>query len=152
MTKNTVATGTTRKTDKNSRGNADIPSAVYNQFKTETVRAPRAPMTMEGWESAMRTAQVKDHRLKIVSRICLTVVVTALLFMQNIGIWFIIVWALNKNCLDGLQLIFSTLIAGSLAQSYLLLRLITERVFREIDYSNGGADKQFAKKKRWGLF
>lgn len=48
----------------------------------------------------------------------------------------IVIKALDANVLNNLQLIFSTLVAGTLTQSYLILRLIAEKVFGEIVYDN----------------
>ena len=58
----------------------------------------------------------------------------ALVVVQTVAIFVIVSVALAMNQLQDLQLIFSALIAGTLTQSYFLLRLITEKVFGDIDY------------------
>jgi hypothetical protein len=68
-----------------------------------------------------------------------------LLVAQNLGIWLIVVWAMNRDELQGLQLIFSTLIAGTLAQSYLTLRFITKKIFGDINYDGARDDRPATK-------
>ncbi len=105
-------------------------------FTEQEVEQPFS-LTAEGWRCGLRQTEIEDNKQKVKARPFLAWGVGMLLIVQNAGIWFIVVWALNKGQLQDLQLIFSTLIAGSLTQSYFLMRLITEKVFGDINYHNG---------------
>lgn len=107
-----------------------------SDFKERPVSLPFI-MTVTQWRRALRQTEINDNSQKIKARPYLAWGVGLLLVAQNIGIWFIVMRALETQQLESLQIIFSVLIAGTLAQSYFLLKLITERVFRDINYHNG---------------
>lgn len=105
-------------------------------FKKRKVDLP-ATLTANAWRAALRSTEIDDHKQKIKARPYIAWGVGALLVAQNAAVFFVVYIALCNNSLRDLQLIFSTLIAGTLTQSYFLLRLITEKVFGDIDYHNG---------------
>jgi len=105
-------------------------------FKEQSVELPFT-LTAKGWRSGLRSTEIGDHKQKLRARPWIAWGVGLLLVVQNAGIFFIVVRALDTSQLKDLQLIFSTLIAGSLTQSYFLLRLITGKIFGDINYHNG---------------
>jgi len=118
--------------------NSDLPLEVAT-FETSTSDAADKyqQLTADEWIGALHGVEVRDKNQQITLRPFFAIGVFLLLMLQNLGIWFIVVWALNKGQLHQLELIFSTLIGGSLVQSYYILRFITEKVFSDIDYGNG---------------
>lgn len=105
-------------------------------FKKRKVES-RAGLTAKGWRAGLRSTEIDDHKQKIKARPYIAWGVGILLVLQNVAVFGIVYTALCNNTLKDLQLIFSALIGGSLTQSYFLLRLITEKVFGDIDYHNG---------------
>lgn len=97
---------------------------------------PGERLTVDEWSAGLRGTEIRDKNQKIKLRPLFSGGVYLLLLAQNVGIFFIIVWALNMSVLEDLQLIFATLIGGTLTQSYLILRLIAVKVFGEISYNN----------------
>lgn len=104
-------------------------------FKQQKVKLPFT-LTANGWRAALRITEIDDHKQKLKARPFIAWGVGALLVVQNAAIFYIVYVALCNETLSDLQLIFSALIAGSMTQSYFLLRLITEKVFGDIDYHN----------------
>jgi hypothetical protein len=105
----------------------------FRQLKVES----RASLTVKGWRAGLRGTEIDDHRQKLKARPYIAWGVGILLVIQSIAVFAIVYAALCNATLKDLQFIFSALIAGSLTQSYFLLRLITEKVFGDIDYHNG---------------
>jgi hypothetical protein len=93
-------------------------------------------LTRDEWLAGSRNIEVKDKNQLIWLRPIFAGAVYLLLLAQNVAIFMIVIKALDANVLNNLQLIFSTLVAGTLTQSYLILRLIAEKVFGEIVYDN----------------
>lgn len=93
-------------------------------------------LTVDEWSAGLRGTEIQDKNQKIKQRPWFAGGVYFLVLAQNTGIFFIVVWALNMGVLEDLQLIFATLIGGTLTQSYLILRLIAVKVFGEISYNN----------------
>jgi len=112
-----------------------------SNFVKQTIRQPLLASTAEGWRSRLWSTEIRDAQQKITARPYIAWGVGALLILQNVGIYIIVITALNKGVLKELQLIFSTLVAGSLTQSYFLLRLITGKIFGDINYHNGEVNK-----------
>jgi hypothetical protein len=105
-------------------------------FQEEPIGIPYIQLGDTQWQGALHATEVDDKKQQIKLRPWFAGGVFLLLAGQNVGIWFVVVWALQAGQLNSLQLIFSTLIAGTLTQSYLILRFITNKVFSDIDYHN----------------
>jgi len=112
-----------------------------SSFIEQTIRQPLLASTADGWRSRLWSTEIRDARQKITARPYIAWGVGGLLILQNAGIYIIVMSALDKGVLKELQLIFSTLVAGSLTQSYFLLRLITGKIFGDINYHNGDVNK-----------
>ncbi len=115
--------------------NPTLPTETRS-FRVVKVQSPAARFSIVEWRSVLRDIEVRDKRQQIKLRPWFAFGVFVILSAQNVGIWFILVWALHSGQLEQLQLIFSTLIAGTLAQSYFILRLITKKVFGDISYEH----------------
>jgi len=115
--------------------NAGLPPGI-EQFREERLDRSTG-LTDTQWNEQLHATEVRDKQQQIKLRPIFAIGVFVLIIGQNIGVWFIVVWALQRQELPQLQLIFSTLIAGSLTQSYFILRFITNKVFSDIDYHNG---------------
>ena len=115
--------------------NPELPSAVVD-FRTTNTRRPAPRLTTDEWTEARYGADIKDKNQQIMLRPWFAGGVFLLIIVQNIGVWFIVVWALRTRELADLQFIFGALVAGTLTQSYFILRFITEKVFTKIEYDN----------------
>jgi len=127
---------TTPESDNNPPSNPSLPQEVSG-FKKSSIEVPLVNLTADEWLSALHSTEIKDKQQQIMLRPYFAAGKYILLVAQNIGIWLLIDRSLEKNSLEQLQLIFSTLVAGSLTQSYLIIRLITKKLFDDIDYHNG---------------
>lgn len=116
--------------------NPRLPTETLGFVET-SIEEPAVSLTADEWLSALHTAEIQDKQQQIRLRPWFAAAMFTVLVVQNVGIWFLVVWALNKSQLGELQLIFSALVAGSLTQSYFILRLITKKIFGDIDYHNG---------------
>lgn len=115
---------------------SDLPPELSN-FEPKGIAHTRS-RTVQQWRESLREKEIEDIQQRIKARPRIAIGIGLLLLVQNAGIWFITVWALNKYELGQLQLIYSTLIGGTLIQSYFLLRLIVKQVYGDIDYHNKG--------------
>jgi len=125
----------TQQTSPTKAPNPVLPSETRS-FRITEIEEPSIRFSLAEWRGVLRDIEVKDKRQQIKLRPWFALGVFVLLLVQNLGIWFILVWSLHTRQLESLQVIFSTLIAGTLAQSYLILRLITKKVFGDIRYEH----------------
>lgn len=119
--------------------NPTLPDEVSHFTKTLLPEASFT-FTVDEWMSGLRSTEIRDKAQQIRLRPWFAFGVFVLLAAQNIGIWLLVVWALQENQLKDLQLIFTSLVGGSLTQSYFILRLITKKVFDDIDYHNNSGN------------
>jgi hypothetical protein len=115
--------------------NPALPESIAD-FDRERISQPEKAMPFDSWRAKLRGTEIDDMRQKIKLRPWIATAIYILLCAQNLGIWYIIKQALDTHQLVDLQLIFSALIGGTLIQSYLILRLITEKIYGDIDYHN----------------
>jgi hypothetical protein len=123
-----------KRTTPQASSDSDILAEAAN-FPDKKIERPYAT-TVKRWRAGLRATEIDDHRQKLRARPIIAWGVGALLLVQNVAIWYLVKWALWGHELGALQLIFSTLIAGTLTQSYFLLRLIVRQIFGKIDYHN----------------
>lgn len=132
----------TKLTPKTKASNPVLPLET-SSFRITEIEEPSIRFSLTEWRGVLRDIEVKDKRQQIKLRPWFAFGVFVLLLIQNLGIWFILVWSLHTGQLESLEVIFSTLIAGTLAQSYFILRLITKKVFGDIRYEhNHEADEK----------
>jgi hypothetical protein len=110
-------------------------------FTRAVVENDGVRFTVDDWLSGLRAAEIKDRQQQINIRPWFALAVFVLLVGQNIGIWLLVKWSLETGQLKDLQLILGTLVAATLTQSYFILRLITKKIFGDIDYHNNDASK-----------
>lgn len=104
-------------------------------FETKGIQYS-TPISVDRWRGILRQTEVQDNRQKLRARPWIAWGVGLLLLVQNVGLWFLIVWALHRGQLTELQWIFGTLIGGTLTESYFLLKLIVRQIFGDINYHN----------------
>lgn len=119
--------------------NPTLPDEV-NRFTKTLLPVASITFTVDEWMSGLRSTEIRDKAQQIRLRPWFAFGVFVLLTAQNVGIWLLVVWALEAGQLKDLQLIFTSLVGGSLTQSYFILRLITKKVFDDIDYHNKLSD------------
>lgn len=132
------ATATKESTDGD---NPPLPPELQD-FEQESIKQRYMHLTEAQWLGALHATEIDDKKQTLWLRPVFVVGAFLLVMGQSVGIWFVVVWALQTRQLHELQLIFSTLIAGTLTQSYFILRFITNKVFSDIDYHNGSDDKK----------
>ncbi len=130
---------------KQTIANPQLPKEVSG-FTQKAVTASTIALTTDEWLGALHGAEIKDKLQQISLRPWFAGGVFLLLGIQNLGIWFIVNWALDKRELSQLQPIFIVLVSGTLTQSYFVLKFITNKIFDSIDYHNGGSKKSTTKK------
>lgn len=116
-----------------------LPTEIGN-FRKLHISRTVPQLTKSEWYGALHAAEVSDRKQQIFLRPWFAFGVFILLATQNIGIWFIVIWAMQRNELDKLQFIFSALIGGTLTQSYFILKFITNKVFSDITYPSGDGE------------
>ena len=116
--------------------NPSLPVEVRG-FKKEPLKTPFNQLTESQWSGALHATEVGDMHQQIKLRPYFASGVFLLILIQNLGIWWIVVWSIQRGDIEKLQVIFSALIAGTLTQSYFILRFITNKIFSDIDYHNG---------------
>ena len=104
-----------------------------DDFPSDPLDSPgqRAPL---GVTKELLKAELDDIKIQKNMRLAVAGFFAIVLLAQNIGLFFIIVWALNSGHLADLQWIFSVLVSGTLFQSYKVAQLIVERLFKPINY------------------
>jgi len=80
--------------------------------------------------------ELKDVQQQIKMRPIVATFFGVLLVAQNTVVFLLVAWALKRDYLDNLQLVFSALIAGTLAQTYKISELIVNKLFEPIDYAD----------------
>lgn len=88
--------------------------------------------------------ELRDVNQQIIMRPIVAMFFGGLLFVQNVLIFALVAWSLQHDKLAQLQLVFSVLITGSLAQTYKVSQLIVNKLFTPIDYKD--KHKRFDKK------
>lgn len=75
-----------------------------------------------------------DYVSKIFFRFVFIVFFSSLLIYQNTTVFNLITSSLKAGNMDKLQLVFSTLIAGTLTETYLIVKIMVEWVFSDNKY------------------
>ena len=80
-------------------------------------------------------ARVRELKFKNAARIGLSVFASLLLVGQNIAVFYLVYQSLQLRQLQNLQLIFATLTAATLTETYFIMKIIVNFVFSSNDYS-----------------
>lgn len=81
-----------------------------------------------------RELRLRDITWKLEHRDKLKTFLLWLLALQNIVVFLLVVGALVTNKIEGLQLVFSTLVAGTLVETASLVYIIAKWLFTDIHY------------------
>lgn len=81
-----------------------------------------------------RELRLKDIIWKLEHRAKLKTFLLWLLALQNITVFLLVLGALITNTIGGLQLIFSTLVAGTLGETASLVYIIAKWLFTDVKY------------------
>jgi hypothetical protein len=115
--------------------NQSLPESV-RKFQEEDLKLPSQQLTEDQFYKALRATEVKDKKQQIRLRPLFAWGVFILIFVQTGAIFWLSYEALRADQLPELQLIFAALVAGTLTQSYLILKFITNKIFSDIKYHN----------------
>jgi len=85
-------------------------------------------------QEKLNNARLRELEFKHVFRITFSLFSAALLVWQNYEVFSFVDRAFATHQLPGLQLIFATLIAATLTETYFILRIIVNFVFSLSDY------------------
>lgn len=116
--------------------NNNQPTALppeINQFKKASIDVPG--ISAADLIELLNHYRIQDIQQKISLRPRVYKFYKRLLIVQNLSIFGLVVYAFRHNLLNDLQLIFSALVTASLLQTYGVLKLITDKLFSDIDYS-----------------
>jgi hypothetical protein len=119
--------------------NQKLPKSI-SKFQEEDLKLPQQ-LTDEQFNKALHATEVKDKNQQIKLRPWFAAGVFILVIGQTGGIFWLTYLALNSQQLPQLQLIFGALVAGTLTQSYLILKFITNKIFSDIKYHNSSDPK-----------
>lgn len=76
----------------------------------------------------------KDYASRLGLRRGMAFSLTALLFLQNIWVFYLVTVALQAKELPSLQLIFASLVGATLLETYQAMKVIVQFLFQEINY------------------
>lgn len=94
---------------------------------------PQKNITQEYAESTTRL-RIRDYTEKLDSRRSMKWILIALLFIQNIAVYGLVAWALLNNRLADLQIVLGVVISATLGETYLMVKIMIEWLFKDIDY------------------
>ena len=89
---------------------------------------------IEERNKSIMNLEIDDIRKRIASRNRYGIALIVLLYFQNIFVFSLAALALFLNRLEGLQLIFATLITGTLGETFLTVNIIIKWLFKDIEY------------------
>lgn len=78
--------------------------------------------------------QHEDYQWKVGSRKWSSVILFFLLLFQNFVVFGLVAYALLKGKLDQLQIIFGVLVPATLGETVLMVKIIVEWLFSDINY------------------
>jgi hypothetical protein len=131
------------KTKKSSAPEETLSRTVFRQIGKQYT-SPALPEDQSGitaqtvkrskMQERLDEARIRELSFKHLFRICFSIFAAGLLIWQNYEVFSIIDRAFLTNQLQGLQVIFGTLIAATLTETYFILRIIVNFVFSLSDY------------------
>ena len=61
-------------------------------------------------------------------------ILITLLLLQNAAVYGLVIWALFAGKLADLQIVIGVVISATLGETYLMVRIMIEWLFKDIDY------------------
>lgn len=78
--------------------------------------------------------ELDDIKKRIMSRNRYGIALVVLLYLQNLFVFGLVTYALFLNRLEGLQLIFATLVSATLSETIFTINIIVKWLFKDIVY------------------
>ena len=94
---------------------------------------PQENITQEYAESTTRL-RIRDYTEKLDSRRSMKWILITLLLLQNAAVYGLVIWALFAGKLADLQIVIGVVISATLGETYLMVRIMIEWLFKDIDY------------------
>jgi hypothetical protein len=94
---------------------------------------PQENTTQEYAESTTRL-RIRDYTEKLDSRRSMKWILITLLLLQNAAVYGLVIWALLTGKLADLQVVIGVVISATLGETYLMVRIMIEWLFKDIDY------------------
>lgn len=85
-------------------------------------------------QEKLNIERIKEVKTKHKTRQLLTTAFILLLFLQNIIVFFIVYQAFMANKLKDLELIFTALTGATLTETYFVIKIIVNYMFKDEDY------------------
>jgi hypothetical protein len=116
---------------------AKLFTAVDNSFddRDETISLERRTNESESVLNLLNRERIREIRLKYWGRLGFALFFVGLLSYQNYEVFTLVRNAFETNKLKDLEIIFSTLIGATLTETYLVIRVIVDFMFKDNDYS-----------------
>jgi hypothetical protein len=94
---------------------------------------PKENIDQDYAESTTRL-RIRDYTEKLDSRESMKWILIALLLLQNAAVYGLVGWALYAGKLADLQVVIGIVISATLGETYLMVRIMIEWLFKDIDY------------------
>jgi len=78
--------------------------------------------------------RLRDYTEKLDSRRSMKWILISLLLVQNFAVYSLVAWALINGKLADLQVVIGVVISATLGETYLMVRIMIEWLFKDIDY------------------
>lgn len=111
-----------------------IPAEVANSF---TVQSPEDLSPINWLVNQLKKLKATDVWITIILRVIFVGFFLTLLFWQNRAVFTFITTALKTKQISSIQPILAVVVGGTLTETYLVVRLMVQFVFRDIDYGLG---------------
>ena len=125
-------------TDNVSVSSADLKAGIEKEEsdgKNLQADYDKQKKVSSGLQNKLDTARTWDIWVKIGIRVILTLAFLGILVGQNWFVYQLVNHAITTNQLKDVQLILGTLIAGTLTETYFVVKEIVKWAMKEIDYN-----------------
>jgi hypothetical protein len=78
--------------------------------------------------------RLRDYTEKLDSRRSMKWILISLLLVQNFAVYSLVAWALINGKLADLQVVLGIVISATLGETYLMVKIMIEWLFKDIDY------------------
>lgn len=85
--------------------------------------------------------QLTDNTWRVAARKYFAWCFLGLLGVQNIIVYGLVIWAFVTGRLEDLSTVIGTIVTGTLVETYLVIRIIVEWIFQDINYAMHGKDR-----------
>lgn len=85
-------------------------------------------------DNSFAKLRLRDYSEKLDSRKNTKWILICLLLVQNFAVYGSVAWSLINGTLDQLQLVLGVVITATLGETYLMVKIMIEWLFKDIDY------------------